>query len=132
MYNGILSFKLNHVSRPSPSNTQRMPRMADIILESECGHFLQFFDLVDSGRAVPRAYYVHLNENGGWIDSRSQGQPAQQDFLGVLANLRSIKIRGSFYSAAETVRLASVQVQEGKPGALNGRTLYPCCSSTSQ
>uniref|UniRef100_A0A7S0MBC6 Laminin IV type A domain-containing protein n=1 Tax=Cryptomonas curvata TaxID=233186 RepID=A0A7S0MBC6_9CRYP len=132
MYNGILSFKLNHVSRPNPSNAHRMPSMADVLLESECGHFLQLFDLVDSGRVVPRSYHVHLNENGGWIDSRSRGQPSQQDFVGVLANLRSIKIRGSFYSAAETVRLASVQVQEAKPGTLNGRTLYPCCSSTSQ
>jgi hypothetical protein len=139
MYNRRLSFKLNHISLPSQLNA-RMPSMAlaDVLLESEYGIFFNCLIMVsltqvqhvferaqlcfererelyfERGRCVlsPRSYHIFLHENGSWIDSRSRGQPSKQDFLGVLANLRSIKIRGSFYSTAKTVRLASVQVQE--------------------
>ena len=105
-----------------------MLHLQDVLLEAECGYSMQLFNVIDPGRKVPKTYSALLHENGGWIDSRSREPATQLDFLSVLANLRSLKIRGSFYLDAETVRLAFVRIEEGRPGSLNGKLLFPCCS----
>ena len=132
LYNGMISFTFSHVDRPKPSNSQKIARIEDLQLEAECGYSLQIFDLIDAGRAIPKIYKVLLNEGGGWIDSRTRKAPNRLDFLSVLAHLRTIKIRGSFYKGAETVRLQSFRIEEPRPGSLKGSQLFPCCSTTRQ
>ena len=64
---------------------------------------------------------VMLNEDAGWIDSRTKSAPGAMDFLGVLSHLAAVKVRGGYYAGAESTRLASVSITAGK-------AWYPCCT----
>jgi hypothetical protein len=133
-YNGELSFKLYHKRLPPASRSQplKLDRVgvdsADVILEAQCGHALYMAGVLDRARGVPTAYSFSLAEDAGWIDSRTGNPPQLIDMLGLLANLKAIKIRGSFYRDPEIVRLQDVRLATAVKGAVSGRDLFPCCS----
>jgi hypothetical protein len=108
-----------------------MPQLADIIIQAECGYELQLFGVIDPGRTIPKIYSVHFNENEGWVDSRNKERPSRLDFLGVLSNLKRLRIRGSFFVEAETVSLGSIKLWEAQTG-MSGKMLYPCCSTKQE
>lgn len=135
-YNGALQFLLYHKQRPPASNSHplKLGRLgvdsADVILEAQCGHALFMRAVLDRSRSVPTQYSLDLSEDAGWIDSRTGGAPFRLDMLGVLANLRTVKIRGAFYREPETVHLQDVRLTVAAEGAVSGRDLFPCCSAT--
>ena len=133
-YNGALSFGLYHKQRPPASNSNPLKMggpgvdSADVILEAQCGHAIYMRSVLDRSRSVPTEYSLALSEDAGWIDSRTGQAPFRLDMLGVLSNLRAIKIRGSFYREPETVRLHDVRLTVAPQGAVSGKDLFPCCS----
>ena len=76
-YNGKLSFTLVHAETPSTGHVTRAP---DVILEASCGHSLYLYDFATKGGDLS----VMLNEDAGWVDSRTHAAPGAIDFLGVL------------------------------------------------
>uniref|UniRef100_A0A7S0YYW7 Laminin IV type A domain-containing protein n=1 Tax=Hemiselmis tepida TaxID=464990 RepID=A0A7S0YYW7_9CRYP len=113
-YNGRLSFTLTHSEAPSSAKATRAP---DVILEASCGHSLMLYGLAERGGTLS----VMLNEDAGWIDSRTRRPPGVMDFLGVLSHLAAVKVRGGYYSGAESTRLSAVSLTSGK-------AWYPCCT----
>mmetsp|Transcript_4235 Transcript_4235/g.10192 ORF Transcript_4235/g.10192 Transcript_4235/m.10192 type:complete len:2463 (-) Transcript_4235:343-7731(-) len=113
-YNGKLMLSLIHSETPSDGHVMRAP---DVILEATCGHSLYLYDFATKGGDLS----VMLNEDAGWIDSRTKAAPGALDFLGVLSHLASIKIRGGYYSGSESTRLSSVTITAGK-------AWHPCCT----
>mmetsp|Transcript_32310 Transcript_32310/g.75480 ORF Transcript_32310/g.75480 Transcript_32310/m.75480 type:complete len:2927 (-) Transcript_32310:112-8892(-) len=113
-YNGRLSFTLTHSETPSSAKATRAP---DVILEASCGHSLMLYGLAEKGGALS----VMLNEDAGWIDSRTRRPPGVMDFLGVLSHLAAVKVRGGYYSGSESTRLSAVSLTSGK-------AWYPCCT----
>jgi hypothetical protein len=133
-YNGELSFGLYHKQRPPPTNSHPLKTRAglegaDVILEAQCGHALYISGVLDRSRSVPTQYSIALEEDAGWIDSRTGNAPRRLDMLGVLANLNAIKIRGAFYLDPERVRLQGVRLSGAARGAVSGLDLFPCCSA---
>ena len=57
---------------------------------------------------------VSLNEYAGWKDSRTGRPPTVTDVLGVLNHLKTIMIRGGYYSCAETTTISGVAIFPGK------------------
>lgn len=76
-YNGKLMLSLVHSETPSAGHVMRAP---DVILEATCGHSLYLYDFATRGGDLS----VMLNEDAGWIDSRTKAAPGALDFLGVL------------------------------------------------
>lgn len=113
-YNGRLSFTLTHSETPSSGKAAKAP---DVVLEAACGHSLLLYGFADKGGSLS----VMLNEDAGWIDSRTRRPPGVMDFLGVLSHLSAVKIRGGFYSGAESTRLSGVALTSGK-------AWHPCCT----
>ncbi len=109
-YNGKLVFALGHTY----FNAQEEPPVTnepDVILETTCGYSLH--RMVFSAFTMHKVYALTLNEYGGWIDSRTRAAPGLMDFLGVLANLKAIKIKGGYYPTDEIVNLGPVELAEG-------------------
>jgi len=113
-YNGRLSLTLVHAETPSGGSIRRQP---DVILEATCGHSLMLYNFASKSGDLS----VMLNEDAGWIDSRTKSAPGAMDFLGVLSHLAAVKVRGGYYAGAESTRLSSVTVTAGK-------SWYPCCT----
>mmetsp|Transcript_36650 Transcript_36650/g.92146 ORF Transcript_36650/g.92146 Transcript_36650/m.92146 type:complete len:232 (-) Transcript_36650:1170-1865(-) len=80
-YNGRLSFTLTHSEMPSSA---KMTKGADVVLEASCGYSLMLYNLNGEGGAIS----VMLNEDAGWMDSRTRRPPGVMDFLGGGATLR--------------------------------------------
>jgi hypothetical protein len=116
-YDGFLLIRVLHRVIPPRA---RVPGH-DVLLTARCGHFISQRLQVEEGLAG-RTHKLQLNVEGGWIDSRTGKAPSRERLLGVLAHLRDIKIRGSFYYGFEVTSLLNVQV-------LKGDALFPCCSS---
>ena len=49
-----------------------------------------------------------LNENSGWMDSRTGKEPGMWDFVGMLANLKNIKIRGGYVGRLQKKRVPCI------------------------
>ena len=113
-YNGQLAFNLIHSETPISGQVKRAP---DVILEAKCGHSIQLFDFASSGGQLS----ISLNEDSGWIDSRTKRPPSAMDMLGVLSNLAALKIRGGFYNGREVTSLDSISITMGLPW-------FPCCT----
>eukprot|EP00281_Chroomonas_sp_CCMP1168_P025887 CAMPEP_0206226290 /NCGR_PEP_ID=MMETSP0047_2-20121206/8013_1 /ASSEMBLY_ACC=CAM_ASM_000192 /TAXON_ID=195065 /ORGANISM="Chroomonas mesostigmatica_cf, Strain CCMP1168" /LENGTH=1015 /DNA_ID=CAMNT_0053649369 /DNA_START=156 /DNA_END=3199 /DNA_ORIENTATION=- len=113
-YNGRLSFTLTHAETPANAQEVKAP---DVVLEAACGHSLMLYDFASQGGVLS----IMLNEDAGWIDSRTKRPPSVMDFLGVLAHLSAVKIRGGYYTGAESTRLSSVSITSGK-------AWHPCCT----
>ena len=113
-YNGRLSFTLTHSETPSSGKATKAP---DVILEAACGHSLLLHGIAEKGGSLS----AMLNEDSGWIDSRTRRPPGVMDFLGVLSHLSAVKIRGGFYSGAEATRLSGISLSSGK-------LWHPCCT----
>ena len=113
-YNGQLSLTLVHAETPSGGSVKREP---DVILEASCGHSLMLYNFASKSGDLS----VMLNEDAGWIDSRTKSAPGAMDFLGVLSHLSAVKVRGGYYAGAESTRLSSVSITAGK-------AWYPCCT----
>jgi hypothetical protein len=113
-YNGRLSFTLTHSETPSSGQATKAP---DVILEAACGHSLLLHGVAERGGSLS----AMLNEDAGWIDSRTRRPPGVMDFLGVLSHLSAVKIRGGFYSGAESTRLSGISLSSGK-------VWHPCCT----
>lgn len=111
----------------TPSSAKKI-KAPDVILEASCGHSLLLFSdaakAASSSKASSSSSSIVLNEDAGWIDSRTKRPPGVMDFLGVLAHLSALKIRGGFSSGAETTRLSSISVAAGK-------MWFPCCTIDS-
>ena len=84
-----------------------------MILEATCGYSLMLKNLI---KGSAETFSVLLNEDQGWVDSRTKRKPGLFDMLGVLSNLKSIRIRGTcaypctvivyvFYRLARLTRL---------------------------
>lgn len=132
-YGGTLSFRLHSSKQPPPNSPQARARsqrgVADVILESKCGTSLSMSGVVQPGRETSTLYELELSEHGGWIDSRTASPALQLDVLGMLANLETLKIRGSFFpgGAEEATVLKAVTVTG--PRASGGRPHpSPCCT----
>merc|ERR1719163_1034869 len=113
-YNGRLALTLVHAETPSTGSVRREP---DVILEASCGHSLMLYNYASKSGDLS----VMLNEDAGWIDSRTKSAPGAMDFLGVLSHLSAVKVRGGFYAGAESTRLSSVTITAGK-------AWFPCCT----
>jgi hypothetical protein len=113
-YNGRLTFTLTHAEVPASAKAIKAP---DVILEATCGHSLMLYNFADKGGVLS----VMLNEDAGWIDSRTKRPPGVLDVLGVISHLSAVKIRGGYYTAAESTRLSGVSISSGK-------AWHPCCT----
>jgi hypothetical protein len=126
-YNGKLTFMANpaeytgsfiaatgHQSNPSGSS------LYDVALVAQCGYALTFSGLFTA--ASSSTYSVTLNEDSGWIDSRTGKRPTMFDFLGTLSNLKAVHIRAYTYSGPGTGALYSAAIQAGIKW-------LPCCTT---
>ncbi len=104
-YDGFLLIRVLHRVIPARA---RVPGH-DVLLTARCGHFLSQRLPVEEGLAG-RTHKLQLNVEGGWVDSRTGKAPSREGLLGVLAHLRDIKIRGSFYYGFEVTSLLNVEV----------------------
>jgi hypothetical protein len=121
-YNGKLTFNLGHYYFNS-DDKKPIEADADIILESLCDWTLT--TKVYKEYEMSHMYSVTLNEDSGWTDSRTSNPPDLMDFLGMLSNLKSIKIRGGYFVKEETTNLGDVQL-------LEGTAWKPCCNAADR
>ena len=116
-YDGFLLVRIVHRVIPARA---RVPG-DDVLLTARCGHHLSRSLPIDEGLAG-RTHKLQLNAESGWIDSRTGRAPSRQSFLGVLAHLRDIKIRGGYYYGYEVTSLITAEVVKGEDAP------FPCCS----
>ena len=121
-YNGKLSFNIVHMA-VADAQAKKELKEPLVILQAMCGHSLWW----SSGKQTSDQTTVMLNEDAGWVDSRTGKAAGVLDMLGVLSHLSHIKIRGGFFkTSAETTRLSSVQV------VASGKSWFPCCTLTNE
>lgn len=113
-YTGSFVAATGHQSNPSGSS------LYDVALVAQCGYALTYSGLFTSTSAS--TYSVTLNEDSGWIDSRTGRRPTMFDFLGTLSNLKSVQIRAYAYSGPGTGALYSASLQAGMKW-------NPCCTT---
>ena len=117
-YNG----KLNFMASPAEYTGSFVPTtgfqsnpsgssLYDVALVAQCGYALTYSGLFTATSSS--TYSVTLNEDSGWIDSRTGRRPTMFDFLGTLSNLKSVHIRAYAYSGPGTGALYSASVQAG-------------------
>jgi hypothetical protein len=116
VYNGRLTFTLG--SRTYNDNGAAMMSAADVLLDAACGHSMYAMGIITP--STTKSYSVTLNEEN-FLDSRTGSRPNVHDFLGVLNNLASIRLRGGFWNGAETTALSAV-------GVSGGKKWFPCCN----
>jgi hypothetical protein len=120
-YDGFLLVRIVHRVIPARA---RVPGH-DVLLTARCGHYLSQRLPIDEGLAG-RTHKLQLNVESGWIDSRTGRVPTRQSFLGVLAHLRDVKIRGGYYYGYEVTSLVTAEVLKGEDAP------FACCSSRGQ
>lgn len=116
-YNGKLSFSVVSMA-VMDARAKKDLKDPLVVLQATCGHYLYW-----TSTASKTTMTVMLNEDAGWIDSRTGKEPGLHDMLGVVSHLQHIKIRGVFFkTSAETTRLGSVEiVPSGKFGIPTAR-----------
>ena len=114
MYTGSFVTATGHQSNPSGSS------LYDVALVAQCGYALTYSGLFTASSSS--TYSVTLNEDSGWIDSRTGRRPTMFDFLGTLSNLKSVHIRAYTYSGPGTGALYSASIQAGIKW-------NPCCTT---
>jgi hypothetical protein len=92
----------------------------DVALVAQCGYALTYSGLFTATSSS--SYSVTLNEDSGWVDSRTGRRPTIFDFLGTLSNLKSVQIRAYAYSGPGTGALYSASIQAGIKW-------NPCCTT---
>jgi hypothetical protein len=119
-YNGKLSFSVVSMA-VMDARAKKDLKDPLVVLQATCGHYLYW-----TSTASKITMTVMLNEDAGWIDSRTGKEPGLHDMLGVLSHLQHIKIKGGFFkTSAEATRLGSVEIVP------SGKIWYPCCTLTN-
>jgi len=121
-YNGKLSF---NVVTMAVADAHAKKELKDplVVLQAKCGHYISW----SSSKQVSGTTTVMLNEDAGWMDSRTGKAAGSLDMLGVLSHLAHIKIRGGFFkTSAETTRLSDLQILS------SGKSWYPCCTLNNE
>jgi hypothetical protein len=120
-YGGKLVFTLGHFFFNS-DDKDALDVEEDVVLASTCDWSLSI--KVFKKWDMAEEYSVTLSETAGWKDSRTGNAPGLMDFLGMLSNLRSVKIRGGYYRKEEMTNLGNVQL-------LEGTAWKPCCNAAN-
>jgi len=116
-YNGKLSFKSGPTSSSGSAITSNT--IFDVALVAKCGYALTLTGVLQA--SATQTYSLSLHEDAGWIDSRTEKKAGMFDFLGVLANLDSVRIRAASHTGDEGGALYDASL-------LSGKQWHPCCT----